>query len=168
MDGGRLVIGDTEVLLRGGWPTDRASGTTGSRLAGDRLEGLPDHLRAARPARTDADLRGQHPNGAIAIAALGWLTIDPERSARDLGLGTLGQPLEEPVLGARRWPFARSRVLLLEPVTEGRVAAALARSGEGPGALYVAVLARSGRGESPSLVRPERPWGPFVLLVPDR
>jgi hypothetical protein len=75
--------------------------------------------------------------------------------------------------------------LLLEPAREGPLAAALARFGEGPVAIYVRVLpgrwqelhgelTRRGatlRGPVTSsfgeayLVRPERPWGPFLVFV---
>jgi hypothetical protein len=76
-------------------------------------------------------------------------------------------------------------VVLLEPNTEGRLAATLARVGEGPAALYLqpvhATLARirdelrrAGRptsviGEGPfgrqALVLGRPAWGPHVLLV---
>lgn len=62
--------------------------------------------------------------------------------------------------------------MVLEPSTEGRLAARLARRGEGVCALYVVVDARPG-GDSPmiALGLPGRlatsgpAWGPFVIEV---
>jgi GNAT superfamily N-acetyltransferase len=62
-------------------------------------------------------------------------------------------------------------LLLLEPSTEGRLAAALARRGEGPVAIWVAgpppgtdlPMAASALGGRSWLARPPSPWGPFLL-----
>jgi hypothetical protein len=90
--------------------------------------------------------------GAVAgrPIALGWATVELERAAVELG-AELGIPVERFVdaeettaLGARCrmargvLPEERS-VVLLEPATEGRLAATLARSGEGPAAVWLAV-----------------------------
>ena len=84
----------------------------------------------------------------LRLAGLGWATVELDRAADELGmwLGEAPDPdapdAPDPLLGAR----ARVReagglpadaVLLLEPSTEGRLAASLARDGEGPAALYL-------------------------------
>ncbi len=83
-------------------------------------------------------------NGALAI---GWATVELDRAARELAhLIVPGSTFEEApsseVLGARcrigsaaRTPGLR--IVLLEAETEGRLAATLARSGEGWQATWV-------------------------------
>ncbi len=67
-------------------------------------------------------------------------------------------------------------LVLLEPATEGRVAAALARLGEGPVALYLDGVTvgtaddatppeRTGTGRIGRLIRPPRPSGPFIVAL---
>lgn len=86
--------------------------------------------------------------------ALGWATVDLERAERAFAQatgvpdGTFGEATDGPddlLLGARcrivrprdpRMPI----VVLLEPATEGRLAAALARHGEGPAAAWLRAL----------------------------
>ena len=81
--------------------------------------------------------------------AVGWATVDLDRAAREL-FATRGwtQELAEPdvLIGAavrRAVPVTKPIgapgpvLLLLEPTTEGRLAGALARRGEGPAVLYV-------------------------------
>jgi len=83
------------------------------------------------------------------------------------------------LLGARSWRIGDGPValLLLEPRTEGRLAAALARRGEGVAAIYLAIE-RSMDGDWPDhdhrqtalgvpgrLLPQPRPWGPFVIQV---
>jgi hypothetical protein len=133
----------------------------------------------------------------IGLLAVGWATVDLDRAAAEI----LGR---HDLRGARGreaaddgWLGARTRVLepgygsgasghlasagpavvLLEPATEGRVAAALARWGEGPVAVYVSVPGPAGRATRPGpfgsaeLLHARRPWGPFVLAIargPDR
>ena len=84
----------------------------------------------------------------LRLAGLGWATVELDRAADELGMWLGDAPdadapdAIDPLLGAR----ARLRaagglpgdtVLLLEPSTEGRLAASLARDGEGPAALYL-------------------------------
>ena len=111
--------------------------------------------------------------------AVGWATVDLERTSPvcRMGGGRARGPsvgaTDEPALGARApWPRRRARLALviLEPSTEGRLAAALARRGEGIACLYVegatpiagrlTALGRPGR-----LLPHDRPWGPFVILL---
>ena len=71
---------------------------------------------------------------------------------------------EDTLLGARATASDDPRIVLLEPSTEGRLAATLARHGEGPAALYLAVrpLALTATGLVPALgERPRTGSGPF-------
>lgn len=85
------------------------------------------------------------------LIALGWATVELERAAMEVG-AELRIPAERfvgaaatPALGAR-CRVARgvlpggASLVLLEPATEGRLAATLARSGEGPAAVWLAVV----------------------------
>jgi len=110
------------------------------------------------------------------LVGVGWATVDTDRTLADLGDGTglsFEPEADEPALGARArvaWS-GRVAIVVLEPSTEGRLAAALARRGEGIVCLYVAGAAATGSGRRTALGRPgrilphDRPWGPFVLLV---
>jgi len=82
--------------------------------------------------------------------ALGWATVELDRAAVELG-AALDLPAARfvevdptPALGAR-CRIARGvlptgmTLVLLEPNTEGRLAASLARHGEGPAAVWLAV-----------------------------
>lgn len=121
----------------------------------------------------------------FALAGVAWATVDLDRAADELGPWLLpdeaagGAPahdLVEPHLGARarRHPTAAlpgSVIVLLEPTTEGRLAASLARDGEGPCALYVrppggldAWVAGAGRRGILVSSRRDGPFGPSVLV----
>jgi hypothetical protein len=109
--------------------------------------------------------------GAPAIAgarllALGWATVDHDRAAemapgtrwkvvpRDAPLGARGLLGDAAEIGAAAGaPRAAAAVLLLEPDTEGRVAASLARQGEGPAVLYVGLPVRAVTGARARLAR---------------
>jgi len=81
------------------------------------------------------------------IAAIGWATVEIERAEIELeaAIGDGGSWAEAPrdaLLGARAavyGPVAAESplVVLLEPDTEGRLAASLARHGEGVAAIYM-------------------------------
>jgi hypothetical protein len=136
-------------------------------LGADRLGDAIDRLlEAAAPLRTH----------------IGWATVELDRAERELGYARTAPAtpdLEEPLLGARARLI--SDLLILEPSTEGPLAAALARHGEGPLALYLVgpseALARvqaAGFRLSPSARGPLGPErrvivgprdGPFLLLV---
>ena len=118
-----------------------------------------------------------------ALLALGWATVDLDRAEADLDMWlALDQgPVEgiEPSLGATtRVRGTRGLpgtwIVLLEPVTEGRVAAALARDDEGPCALYLQPPAglddwlaeAASRGvETRSGIRRDGPFGRQALLA---
>ena len=123
--------------------------------------------------------------GSIVVAAVGWATVELDRAAAVLGeeLGTTFTPAaRDALLGAsvRRSTGKEPPILLLEPDTEGRLAGALARHGEGLVALYLRVAqleellgqlsirAGSGPFGPARLVPGGPPWGPFVILVADQ
>jgi hypothetical protein len=106
------------------------------------------HRLVDAAAERDSTLRGSE------IRAIGWATVELDRAERELGYA-LGLPPAE----AARWvPGTREVALgaaarigprlgegplliLLEPDTEGRLAATLARHGEGVAAVYVRTAA---------------------------
>ena len=107
------------------------------------------------------------------LLAVGWATVDLERTLDDMGIAA-PPSVEDALLGARacRIDLDGTAVLVLEPTTEGRLAAALARRGEGICALYVAAggplgpTARpTGLGMPGRLLPHDQPWGPFVIEV---
>jgi hypothetical protein len=125
------------------------------------------------------------PDAPLALAAVVWATVELDRAEAELAAWLLaadpaagdGDAPPDPLLGAR----ARRRrtialpgrsLLLAEPTTEGRLAATLARDGEGPCALYLRAGARldtwaaaaRARGVRLSDRRPG-PLGPAVLLA---
>lgn len=135
--------------------------------AGDRLVVEPD----VRTDPTDGSL-----------AAIGWATVEIERAAAELG-GVFEPAESDGLLGA--FAAVSEGIVLLEPSTEGRLAATLARHGEGAAAIYVraperdlrhavARAARLGlRFSRPALGPLGRSvlvldgpiWGPHVLLL---
>lgn len=120
------------------------------------------------------------------LAGVGWATVELDRAEAELdpwlepaagrpGDGAVESP--EPHLGARtrvrRSPGLPGEALVLaEPTTEGRLAASLARDGEGPCTLYLEPVEglaawRAGaasRGIVTSAVR-QGPLGPSVLIA---
>jgi hypothetical protein len=127
-DGDRLDLGDTTLRFV---PDDDARGD-------GRLVLAPSSTAHPREARAVPPLR---------IAALGWATVETERAlaefAAALDIGTAGQTADpDRLLGGSAHVIADprlpgGRVVLLEPTTEGRLAATLARDAEGPCVLYL-------------------------------
>ena len=127
-------------------------------------------------------LPGATSPGEAEIAAVGWATVDGDRAEQEFGQ-SFEPAARDTLLGAsaRRSRGQRPETVLLEPDTEGRLAGALARRGEGPVALYVAVpdpasqAAHLGPGLSIRegagplghewLVLGPEPSGPFLILV---
>jgi hypothetical protein len=116
----------------------------------------------------------------IRLLGIGWATVELERAALVVGpaLGVDSNAYKDTNVDA--WLGARARLArgddgvamaLLEPTTEGRLAAALARWGEGPIAIYLGVpgpaigATRPGPFGASSIVHAARPWGPFVFAV---
>ena len=150
----------------------------GTRVA-DHLEMVTADESAHRSPLDPAAL------AAPRLVALGWATVDLERAAeawpalrwrgvpRDTLVGArglLGDP-EVAGEGKDRWRPGH-RLLLLEPDTEGRIAATLARHGEGPAALYVGLSPGSIAGSRARLaplgvrlVQGAGPFGPEIALA---
>jgi hypothetical protein len=158
-------------------------------------------LAAGIQVRADAAARDPWLPG-VPIAGIGWATVELERAAEDLSAAFVRAGMPAPawtpaprddLLGASAWvshewwPTWGSdeppAIVLLEPDTEGRLAATLARFGEGVGAVYVARRAddppgridpaRVGRpGGGPlgpgRLVLARPTWGPNVVVLDQR
>jgi hypothetical protein len=124
-------------------------------------------------------------NESVMLEAIGWATVELDRAETDLSaeFATAFEPtIREALLGAtvRRSTGGQPQILILEPDTEGRLAGALARQGEGPVALYLRVPGldeipaqletRPGTGPfGPArLVLNGPPAGPFLILVGQR
>ncbi|MFN8521120.1 MAG: hypothetical protein U0667_17420 [Chloroflexota bacterium] len=120
-----------------------------------------------------AALRASQPPRLLAV---GWATVDLGRTLDDLGVSHRPPTVDEPLLGARgsRVDAGPVAVIVLEPSTEGRLAAALARRGEGVCALYVGATAGPSSADRATalglpgrLLPHDHPWGPFVIEVPE-
>lgn len=159
---------------------------------GAALEALVvEALSITAPARR-LKLRGEPET--IELHAIGWATVDADRAAEELRR-VLQLPLVEPValpadgpLGARCLRLERDddgpALVLLEPMREGRLAASLARRGEGVAVAWVAlglddtrllaranlgglVLSAVGRGPfgTERVVLGGPAWGPHLVLT---
>lgn len=128
-----------------------------------------------------------HPNAIADVLAVGWATVDRERFIADARSDAVKILLNDPHLGAfvLRQGTGRPYALVVEPDTEGRLAASLVRFGEGPAAIYLQVdpgglaafvddARRRGTALSAIRVGPLGPsvillggpaWGPHVLVV---
>jgi hypothetical protein len=119
--------------------------------------------------------------GRVRTVAEIWATVDLERALAQLRQGALGVSdpravLEDPLLGARVLllpsdPDGR-RIALAEPSTEGRLAATLARHGEGRVGTYLAapldldVVRARAAAASIALSKPAiGPFGRSVLVL---
>jgi hypothetical protein len=155
-------------------------------------------LGKATELRTDAAARDPWLMG-LPIVGIGWATVELERAAEDLdsAFNRAGMPqpawapaTRDDLLGATTWVSREwwptwgsddpPALVLLEPDTEGRLAATLARFGEGVGAIYLAARpedpvsridpARLGRPSpgplgSGRLVLARPTWGPNVIVL---
>jgi hypothetical protein len=143
------------------------------------LESAPN-APGAPPEPSDAELERAILRGAPRLLGVGWASVDAGRAVPEVA-AAFGLTREafrpatpDAALGATaivgRLP--RLAVAILEPSTEGRVAAALARSGEGPCAVYVATSASGPSGPGPLgaawLAMSDRRSGPFVIAVQRR
>jgi len=142
--------------------------------------GWAELLAVASSIRSDAIAR-EPGLSRTTIVAVGWATVEADRARREFD-GLLGTavwlPLErDPLLGARPWrrsarPPADGDVdlLVLEPDTEGRIAAFLARFGEGVAVVCVRGAGSSGdlAGAAGRLVAGGPAWGPHVVVLGDR
>jgi hypothetical protein len=119
---------------------------------------------------------GESGAGLRTLAGI-WATVDLERALADLGHGSPdGAVFDDPLLGARVAIVSTggdgTRIAIAEPATEGRLAATLARHGEGLVGRYV--LSPVGLGTvrvlaaaaGVTISRPEvGPFGSAVLVV---
>jgi hypothetical protein len=141
-----------------------------------------DLLAAAAAIRAPAAAAGLS-LAALPIAAIGWATVDHERAMAELdealggAAGATGaddepwRPLpRDGAMGARAQVrglgAGMPALVVLEPDTEGRLAASLARFGEGVAVVYLGTLAAGGIGGA-RLVRGGPAWGPHVVVLGD-
>lgn len=152
--------------------------------------GRDDRLAVVNDA---GDAPGESPNEVQDVLAVGWATVERERIVAAASAGGRSglvdvQPLpDDPHLGAYVLRIGRTTPtrLVIEPETEGRLSATLARVGEGPVAIYLssgpgglagfAARARAGGALvssvrtgplGPSIILPGGPiWGPHILVV---
>lgn len=123
----------------------------------------------------------------LVLAGIGWATVELERAERELEAALGGTWLEaetDGLLGAtarlRSQPLDGVLLAILEPSTEGLLAASLARFGEGVAAIYLARGVRRGStpvehlevsriGSTPlgpaRLVLRGPLWGPGVIVL---
>ena len=142
-------------------------------------------VEGATVGAASATIEADRARGGARLLAVAVAAVDLERAAAALG-GTGRDLPDDRLLGARVATTGAAGILVAEPRTEGRLGAALARHGEGPAALYVAIPPRAmgellarliGLGErsrdgdgpfGPQVLARTRPaWGPFLLLVPE-
>jgi hypothetical protein len=116
-----------------------------------------------------------------------WATVDLERALAELRTGSetaapraadMLDTIEDPLLGARVLLVSTAdggRIALAEPSTEGRLAAALARHGEGYVGTYLEVPvdldlvgARAAAANVPLGRAETGPFGRSVVVLPDR
>jgi hypothetical protein len=133
---------------------------------------IPGDLPANMPADAEPGVADDQ------LVAVIWATVDLERAEADLAPWleplAMSEPppalVDEPHLGARGRVRTTSalpggRIVLLEPVTEGAVAASLARDGEGPCGLYVrGAPGAAAVATEPRLRSRPGPFGPSVRL----
>jgi hypothetical protein len=128
--------------------------------------------------------RPTHPGGLVDLVGVGWATVELDRAIREFAPLRFGPTVSDGSLGARArvGRVGTGSLVLLEPSTEGRLTAALARFGEGATAVYLAaapgglesLAARFRRtGERAriaggpfgrSFVVGASPWGPHLVV----
>lgn len=111
--------------------------------------------------------------GSVRVSGVGWATVDAERAFGELATLFSGAAMwvaqeRQGLLGAKVWhrappPDGGVELFVLEPDTEGRLAAFLARHGEGVAALYVV----SKDDVDEHIVAVEARWGPYVVVRSD-
>jgi hypothetical protein len=172
---------DRFVLLLGGGAIRVMATGRGGR---ERLTGVS----TARDARSESDEAGPGRAGGSSSGTSGpgarllgvaWATVDLERGARELAArfdlepGAFRSSVEDGWLGAaaKVARLGTTNLVVLEPVTEGRVAAALARFGEGPAGVYFGLpgpatgVVRAGPLGAGALLPGTPPWGPFAIVL---
>jgi hypothetical protein len=108
------------------------------------------------------------------VVAVIWATVDVDRVLAGIGLVAEGLP-DDRLLGAAvrlARPLDGEPIALLEPTTEGRIAATLAQSGEGPAGQYVlatgglsGLAARAAAAGIAIKRADDGPFGPSALVL---
>jgi ribosomal protein S18 acetylase RimI-like enzyme len=149
-------------------------------VSGDRAERVEriHSVFAGRLDRSAVERVARLLDGGRGRVVIGWATVDVDRAAAAQGSDGSRRVRalpDDPHLGARVFQAERDGdddTVLLEPATEGRLAASLARFGEGPAVAYVTtgVDPRALRAAGVPLSTIGRgPFGPQALvLVGDR
>ena len=108
----------------------------------------------------------------LPVVGIAWATVELDRAARELaGIERFEAAPRDANLGAaarraRHADRTRPALLLLEPDTEGLLAATLARFGEGVGAVYLGPLDRADVDDTPRLGPPRAgPLGPARIVI---
>jgi hypothetical protein len=156
-----------------------------TRLAGF-IDSMAREVRDAVEHRTAATTKP--PAADLRAIGVGWATVELDRArvelAADLRLGQEAfiQAADDPALGARCLAttadlgggVGRLAIVIFEPSTEGRLAATLARSGEGPAAVWLetadlAATMAALRGAGIAVSAPRNgPLGSATLLLDGR
>jgi len=159
----------------------------------EAVSGLVAAAEAIRAQAAERDAR----IGSAELAGIGWATVELERAARELGAalgidpGAWVPAPRDALLGARAWSTLAPvdggpAIVLLEPDTEGRLAATLVRFAEGVAAAYLrdavvgapapvraspdtraSAVAESALGPA-RVVLGGPAWGPHALLLEPR
>ena len=127
-------------------------------------------LAAAETVRRDAAAAsGDARLASLRITGVGWATVEADRAFGELAIVLEGPAAwvareRDPLLGASAWrrdpsPAAGVSLFVVEPDTEGRLAANLARFGEGVAAVYL-----SPGGEADRIVPVNPRWGPYAIV----
>lgn len=127
-----------------------------------------DLVAAAEAIRADAAAH-ESSLGERRLVGIGWATVDAERAFEEVDT-LVGAPAEwvvqerDALLGASAWrrepsPDGGVELFVVEPDTEGRLAAFLARFGEGVAAVYLA-----GPEEQDRIVPVNARWGPYAIV----
>ena len=139
----------------------------------------PDAPLPAEDAATGTDLAWLGDAGrSLRTLPLIWATVEMERALVEFGLNPAraAAAVDDPLLGARvlvvRQDDVDTPIALAEPSTEGRLAATLARHGEGPAGRYVGLPIDLGMirvlaaAAGIAISRPAvGPFGPEVLVL---
>jgi hypothetical protein len=114
------------------------------------------------------------PGSQAAVVAVLWATVDLDRAVGAMGLPAEALSDDELLGAAVRLvrPPGGDPIALLEPTTEGRLAATLARWGEGPAGHYVratdglsSVIARAAARGIGMKRANDGPFGPSALVL---
>jgi hypothetical protein len=143
----------------------------------ERIYGLLIAAAGTQAANAGVGPEGKRPPDERRVLAVIWATVDRDRVLADLDLAA-ERLAEDPHLGASV-TLVRSAegdpIAILEPITEGRLAATLARNGEGPAGEYVEAplpleaIGRAAAAAGLVIGRPaDGPFGRSVLVLPSR